>query len=199
MSKVKIYKRFERFWHWMQALLVILLVVTGFEIHGTWTVFGFEQAVNMHNYLAYTLIVLVAFAIFWHFTTGEWRQYLPTRKYMKEMVRFYVSGIFKGENHPGRKTEISKLNPLQRVTYLMLKIFLFPVQITTGLIYLYYNDLDISLATVAILHTIGAFVFIAFVIVHIYLTTTGHTPSSNIKAMISGWEDLDEGHLLEKK
>jgi thiosulfate reductase cytochrome b subunit len=197
MAKKYIYKRFERFWHWTQALLVLMLVLTGFEVHGFWELFGYEAAVDLHDIFAYALIFLVAFAIFWHFTTGEWRQYLPTRKYLKEMIRFYVAGIFKGESHPTRKTEISKLNPLQRATYLMLKIFLFPVQIVTGLVYLYYNSLQgtdyaVSLDTIAKVHTIGAYLFLIFLVIHIYLTTTGETPTSNIKAMITGWEDLEE-------
>jgi uncharacterized protein YoxC len=32
----------------------------------------------------------------------------------------------------------------------------------------------------------------AFIIVHVYMTTTGHSVTSNIKAMISGWELLEE-------
>jgi thiosulfate reductase cytochrome b subunit len=28
-----------------------------------------------------------------------------------------------------------------------------------------------------------------FLIVHVYLTTTGHTPLAHIRAMISGWEE----------
>jgi Ni,Fe-hydrogenase I cytochrome b subunit len=49
-----------------------------------------------------------------------------------------------------------------------------------------------SVEPIALLHTIGAFLLIAFIVAHIYLTTTGHTPTSNIKAMITGWEDLEE-------
>lgn len=196
MAKVRIYKRFERFWHWMQALLVTLLVITGFEVHGSYKLMGFEDAVMLHNISAYILMVLVIFAAFWHFTTGEWRQYIPTTQYMQEMIKFYISGIFKGENHPGHKTEVSKLNPLQRLTYLGLKLFLFPVQIGTGLAYLLYNEWaaenGISLETIAYLHIIGAFAFLIFLVVHMYLTTTGETPSSNIKAMVTGWEELPE-------
>jgi thiosulfate reductase cytochrome b subunit len=28
--------------------------------------------------------------------------------------------------------------------------------------------------------------------VHVYLITTGHTVSSNLKAMVTGWEELEE-------
>ena len=31
----------------------------------------------------------------------------------------------------------------------------------------------------------------AFLIAHVYLTTAGHTPMAHIKAMITGWEEVD--------
>jgi Ni,Fe-hydrogenase I cytochrome b subunit len=31
--KIYLYTRFERFWHWFQALMIITLIVTGLEIH----------------------------------------------------------------------------------------------------------------------------------------------------------------------
>ena len=34
MSRVYLFKRFERFWHWSQAALVLFMLLTGFEIHG---------------------------------------------------------------------------------------------------------------------------------------------------------------------
>ena len=74
IKKVYIYKGYERFWHWTQALLILFLAITGFEIHGSFSLFGFEQAVNLHNKAAWALIILIIFTIFWHFTTGELRQ-----------------------------------------------------------------------------------------------------------------------------
>jgi thiosulfate reductase cytochrome b subunit len=201
MKKEYIYKGFERFWHWTQSLLIFTLGLTGFEINGAFDIFGYETAVNVHNFSAITLIILVVFAIFWHFTTGEWRQYIPTVKNLKAQTAYYITGIFKNSPHPTRKTILTKLNPLQRLTYLGLKIVLIPLMVLTGILYMFYRypvggeiySLNLGpVEPVALLHTIGAFLLIAFIIVHIYLTTTGHTPTSNIKAMITGWEDLDE-------
>ncbi len=53
MKTEYIYHRFERFWHWMQALLIIFLGVTGFEIHGAFTFFGYENAVQYHEIAAH--------------------------------------------------------------------------------------------------------------------------------------------------
>lgn len=197
MEKVYLYTRFERFWHWTQAALVILLLLSGFEIHGTWQVWGFQRAHKIHYWSAWSLVVLFSFAAFWHFTTGEWRQYVPTTTLLKEVFCYYTSGIFCGVPHPFQKSRDRKLNPLQRLTYFNLKLVLFPLQFITGFLYFYYNDwprlgIHWPLEPVALLHTLGGFAFLAFLILHIYLTTTGNTVFSHLKAMIIGFEEIPQ-------
>jgi Ni,Fe-hydrogenase I cytochrome b subunit len=94
MKKVYIYKAYERFWHWTQAMLVFFLAFTGFEIHGSFVFFGYQNAVAYHTMAAVGFIVLILFTIFWHFTTGEWRQYIPTLTNIKAQVTYYLFGIF---------------------------------------------------------------------------------------------------------
>ncbi len=201
MKKVYIYRGFERFWHWLQSILIIFLVLTGFEIHGSYSLFGFESAVSFHIGAAYLLIILVIFAIFWHFATGEWKQYIPTFSNLKAQAEYYVTGIFRNAPHPTRKTQLSKLNPLQRLVYLGLKLIVIPVMMSTGVLYLMYRfpqdspikTIDFGgLATIAVLHTFGAFLLVSFIIAHLYLITTGNTVSSNLQAMITGYEELEE-------
>ena len=194
--KTYIYRRFERFWHWNQALLILFLALTGFEIHSSYKLFGYENAVVMHNVAAWALLVLIIFAIFWHFVTGEWKQYIPTTKYIKAQIEYYITGIFRGAPHPTNKTVYNKFNPLQRLIYLGLKLFVIPVQVITGFIYLFYIYPDnpvhtFDLSSVAVIHTFGAFALLSFVVAHVYLTTTGETPLSSIKAMMTGWEVID--------
>ncbi len=195
-ERIYIFKRFERFWHWTQALLIIAMLITGFEIHGSWQLVGFERATSAHAVLAWALIVLWLFAIFWHFTTGEWRQYLPTLKNVDAMFRYYVLGIFTGMPHPFRATQLKKHNPLQRLAYLLVKLAIHPLLWLSGLALLYYplwRDAAAAppLATVALLHTLGAFMMLVFLIAHVYLATTGHTPLAHIKAMLTGWEEVE--------
>jgi len=210
VNKVYIYKRFERFWHWSQASLILFLAISGFEIHDTIHLFGFEKAVEFHRVASISLIVLIIFAIFWHLAFDEWRQYIPTQKYLIAQVRFYLFGMFKGEKHPTKKTVLQKLNPLQRLIYLAFKLFMIPVVVISGLLYMFVKTIDANevvviskfdLGTVALWHTFGAFLLIAFLIVHVYMTTTGHTYTSNIKAMITGYEEIEteEAAKLEKQ
>ncbi|HOO83184.1 MAG TPA: cytochrome b/b6 domain-containing protein [Prolixibacteraceae bacterium] len=201
MKKVYIYKGFERFWHWTQAALIIFLALTGFEVHGSFSILGFEHAARYHRVASWMLIVLIIFAIFWHFVTGEWKQYIPTTKKLKEQILFYAFGMFKGQKHPTKKSGLTKLNPLQRLVYLGFKLFLVPVTVISGILYMVHKTVDkndtvvisdIPLEGIAFWHTLGAFLLMVFLVVHVYMTTTGHTPTSNIQAMITGYEELED-------
>ena len=196
MERVYLFTRFERLWHWAQAVLIIGMLVTGFEIHGTYKWLGFAQAHKVHTTIVWAFIALWVFAIFWHLTTGEWRQYIPTMKNIDKVVRFYAVGIFRGDPHPFKPTRERKHNPMQAQTYLGVTVVVTPLLWISGLAYLFYNELaaagwGIQLGTIALVHTIGAFMMLAFLIGHIYLGTTGHTPTAHFKAMVSGW---DEAH-----
>lgn len=196
-ERIYVFKRFERFWHWSQALLIITMGATGFEIHATYHLLGYENAQEVHTTAAWLLIGLWVFAIFWHFTTGEWKQYIPTSEKLVAMMRYYLTGIFTDAPHPFRQTTLTKHNPLQRIAYLFVKLIINPAIWVSGLLYLYYSDwtafglgwLDLSL--VAFVHTAAAFLMVIFFVVHVYFATAGHTPTAHIKAMITGYEEVE--------
>lgn len=196
-ERIYIFKRFERFWHWSQALLIMFLLLTGFEVHGTYQFFGFAEAVDYHTTAAWTLVGLWIFAVFWHFTTGEWKQYIPTMDKVDAMLKYYLTGIFTNAPHPVRQTTLSKHNPLQRIAYLFVLVVVTPMIWLSGWFYLFYGvwgDYGLgwmSLEWVATFHTVAAFFMLIFFIAHVYLATAGHTATSHIKAMITGWEEVD--------
>lgn len=203
LVKVYLYTRFERFWHWVQAVLIGLLLITGLEAHGTYTLLGFRRAVEWHNAIGITWLVLFVFIVFWLLTTGQWKHYVPTSRKLVEVARYYAGGIFRGEPHPVPKRPDAKHNPLQRLAYLGLAAVLLPVQMVTGLLYWGYNDWDawgvgfLGLGAVAVLHTLVAFAVLAFLVGHVYMTTTGHTLTSHIAAMFTGWEEVEEGDTAD--
>ena len=47
MKRVYLFKRYERLWHWLQALLVLTLLATGFTIHGTLSLPNFETRAQL--------------------------------------------------------------------------------------------------------------------------------------------------------
>ena len=58
---------------------------------------------------------------------------------------------------------------------------------------------EIPLGTIAFWHTMGGFLLMIFLVVHVYMTTTGRTPTSNIKAMLTGYEELEENKESDKE
>ena len=204
MTLIYLYARYERFWHWLQAVLIILLLLTGFEINTGYGLFGFDTATDIHNTVGLTWLIAFAFFVFWIFTTGEWKQYIPTTRKMLAVIRYYGYGIFRGEPHPVPKRKDAKHNPLQRLTYLSLAAFLLPIQMITGFLYWGYNSWAdwglsfLNLQVVALIHTAGAFAILSFLVVHLYMTTTGHSIFTHIKAMITGWEEVEEDLPIEE-
>ena len=203
-QRIYLFKRFERFWHWSQAALVITMLFTGFEIHGYLGGFHFKTALLIHSYAAWLLVTLWTFAIFWHFTTGEWKQYIPTLQKVILVARHYAWGMFLGESHPYHQTPQHKHNPLQRLAYLWLKLMINPLIWVSGVLLLIFSydwiqhqPFGLTLTGVAWIHTAAAYMMLLFFIAHVYLTTTGHTPLAYIKAMITGWESSDDEASVE--
>ena len=141
-ERIYIFKGFERFWHWSQAALVMFMLLTGFEIHGSYALFGFAKAVAYHGIAAWSLIGLWIFAIFWHLTTGEWRHYIPTTEKVLVVAKYYSYGIFKHEPHPFKPSSLNKHNPLQRLTYLGVLLFISPLLWISGGLYLHLVDIE---------------------------------------------------------
>lgn len=189
----------ERFWHWGQALLIISMMVTGFEVNGAYSWLGYETAASTHRLLAWMLIGLWIFIILWHLITGEWRQYIPTSDKLLSVMRYYSVDIFDPDtSHPYKKTRKAKHNPMQRLAYLASGVLIMPVIWVTGLLYMFYADwprlglVGVPLGLVAGIHTAAAFALLAFLIAHVYMGFTGRPWYSYPKAMITGAEEVEE-------
>lgn len=206
--KTYMYTVYERQWHWLQTAVIFGLLFTGLIIHKP-EMFGFlsfRYVVQIHNILAAILVINAGLALFYHVASGEIRQYLPQPRgfFYQSMAQasYYLSGIFRGKSYPFAKTPEKKLNPLQQLTYFAILNVLLPAQIITGALIWgaqTYPDLADSLGGLPFLgplHSLMAWMFASFIVAHVYLTTTGHTPTAHIKAMITGWDDVE---LTEKR
>lgn len=207
---VYMYRFYERLWHWTMASAILLLGVTGLEIHynGVFNLFGLEYAVPIHNILAAILVANAALSLFYHLTTGAIKHFFGfNNKFVKESIvqaYYYVYGIFKRHPHPINKTTDRKLNPLQQLTYIFLLNLLLPFQVVTGLLMwgaerwpLLSESLG-GLVYLAPMHNLGAWLLLAFIVAHVYLTTTGHTVFANIRAMITGYDEVAETEKNEE-
>jgi thiosulfate reductase cytochrome b subunit len=203
-ESVYMYRFYERLWHWTMATGVIILAITGLEIHypGTIHILGLETAVRIHNILAVILVVNAALSLFYHVVTGEIKQFFRfNRKFIQEKlvhIYYYAYGIFKHEPHPINKTVERKLNPLQQLVYIGLLNILLPFQVVTGSLMWAVGQWPETAAKfggltyLAPIHNFGSWFFLSFLVVHIYLTSTGHTPFANIKAMITGYDEITQ-------
>ncbi|MGO9172541.1 MAG: cytochrome b/b6 domain-containing protein [Rhodomicrobium sp.] len=199
---VMIYSRYERFWHWSQAALIFTLFFSGLGLHGAHGLLSFRMAVTVHSFAAIALIVLWVFATFWNFTTGQWKQYL-FKKGIWPVIRFYAWGILKGEPHPYKKSLQRKQNALQSLAYMSFMVIVGPALWSTGIVYLlydlwsHYSWAGDALTLTAFVHTAAAFVMAAFVIIHVYMTTTGKTVLHYIRTMITGYDKIELSEVEE--
>jgi thiosulfate reductase cytochrome b subunit len=207
-KRVYMYQAYERFWHWLQTATIILLLFTGLIIHrpDMFGIFSFRGVVLLHNVLAAVLVVNAGLSLFWHVVGGEIRQYIPRPYGFFDQAilqtKYYLRGIFRDEEHPFEKTRDRHLNPLQQITYFGILNVLLPLQILTGALmwgvqqWPQFAAALGGLPFLAPFHSLVAWLFAAFIVAHVYLTTTGHKPLSGIEAMVTGWEEV-EVHTAE--
>ena len=210
-ERVKMYDAYDRIWHWLQAGSILMLIFTGLVIHKPhiFGMFSFAYVVQVHNVLGFILIINAALALFYTLASGTIKRFFPdpdsffARSF--EQTMFYMRGIFAGEEHPIEKTKHNRLNPLQQVTYLAIINILLPAQVITGFLiwgmqhWPALGEALGGLPLLAPLHTFLAWAFAAFIVMHVYLTTHGETPLAGIKAMVTGWEDIEVGNSNANK
>jgi thiosulfate reductase cytochrome b subunit len=203
LKRVYMYAVYERFWHWLQTFAIVILLFTGLIIHrpDLFGLFSFPAVVTVHNVLAILLVINAGLSLFYHLVSGEIRQYLP-RPYgfFDEAIvqaRYYLRGIFKGAGHPFEKRPEKKLNPLQQATYFAILNVLLPLQILTGALMMGVQQFPQvagwfgGLPLLAPFHSLVAWTFAAFIVGHVYLTTTGPRPLTSLQAMVNGWEEVE--------
>ena len=203
LQQVYMYQAYERFWHWLQTVTIILLLFTGLVIHrpDLLGIFAFRYMVAVHNVLAAVLVINAGLSLFWHLVGGEIKQYIP-RPYgffdqAIEQTKYYLRGIFRDDPHPFAKTREHHLNPLQQLTYFGILNVLLPLQILTGALmwgvqqWPQYAQAMGGLPFLAPFHTLVAWLFATFIVGHVYLTTTGHEPLAGIRSMITGWDEVE--------
>ncbi|HNK64537.1 MAG TPA: cytochrome b/b6 domain-containing protein, partial [Anaerolineales bacterium] len=112
-------------------------------------------------------------------------------------AKYYINGIFKGDAHPFEKMPDSRMNPIQKATYFAILNLLLPLQIITGALMwsvqkfpAFANALG-GLPLLAPFHSLVAWLFATFILVHVYMTTTGATPFEATRAMITGYEEVE--------
>jgi len=206
-AKVYLHPLVERVWHWVHAVCIMGLIVTGIGIHWPITfeyIGGLDLAVSLHNIIGWITVVDFALWIGLNLVLRRIRHYVPTRHDIWPgtlvQAKFYGMDCFLGAEHPYHPQPHNKFNPLQKISYLGVMAVIMPLVIVTGLLYMYPVLFEGVIAALGGLHVIAVVHFVlagictAFLIAHVYLCTMGSTVTEDFKHMISGYGESHGDH-----
>lgn len=201
-GKIYLYPVWVRLWHWVNAILCLLLIITGVSMQYSdpqYPFMRFDWAVGIHDITGILLSASYVLFIFGNLFTSNGNQYLFRIKgYFRNVTRqfiYYSVGMFKGENPPFEITVNNKFNPLQRFSYVVIMYITMPVIIITGWILLYpeyllHNKMgNHAIHFTDIVHVIFGFIVSLFFVIHVYFCTIGHKPWSNFLSMFNGYHE----------
>lgn len=201
-----LYPIWVRLWHVFNAILIIILIITGLSMQYTdkqdyILVVGFARAVKWHNIAAILLTVNYIIFVAANVLTENGKYYRISKKDfisdLGKQLKYYSYGMFKGEKHPFPVTLERKFNPLQKLTYVLAMYVAFPLLIISGLGLLFPETVlnrffEISgLILTDLLHITMGFFLSIFMIIHVYTCTLGSKPGSLFKSMLSGFHESD--------
>ncbi|MBM2814342.1 MAG: hypothetical protein HW421_1104 [Ignavibacteria bacterium] len=212
MKKIMLYPFWVRFWHWLNAFLFLVLIVSGISLHYSEanSIFvSFQISMFAHNTAGILLSVVYLFYIIKSLFSGNYKNYIPKFRGLigsiRMQTRYYLLGIFSGEEKPFHPAVNHKFNPMQQLAYIGVMGIMMPVIILTGWLMLFPElspDEFLGMGGIwpmAILHIVVGFFLSVFMLAHIYLGTTGHTVSELFHSMLNGWHltqdtdtDIDE-------
>ena len=212
MKKVFLHTLTIRIWHWINALIVIALMVTGIQLRAPgieefahrmaiW-VPEYSMAVLIHKYIGYAMALSFLFWLIYIMASGSFRtHYLPRPAdipILGKQARYYIFGLFQGSENPFIPTAEGKFNPLQKIAYGSVMLVITPFIVITGIlfsdIFLFRGVIDRmgGIRLLDALHVLASYLFLLNLIVHLYMCTMGHHIFDHIKAMILGYEEMSE-------
>jgi thiosulfate reductase cytochrome b subunit len=190
-----------RVWHWVNALLAILLLATGIRLRvaGIPDLPPHSTALLIHRCAGWAMVASSVVWLVYSLASGHLVRHYTLRKRDSKGIfsqtRFYAWSIFRGEENPFRPSPDEKFNPLQKLAYGSIMCVVTPVLVVTGLLFsdILFVRKYILLWNIAkpldAIHVIGAYMFALYLVIHVYMATLGRTPFSHIKAMIVGYEE----------
>jgi thiosulfate reductase cytochrome b subunit len=201
-EKLYLYPKWLRFWHALNGILCLLLLITGlsmyFSSRGS-NIVGFNAAVNIHNICGIILLCNYSIFILGNLFTSNGHHYKIARKgfikRLKVQSFYYIKGVFKGEKEPFPPSAEQKFNPIQQFTYFILMYFMVPCMMITGLLMLFPERLNFDflhlhgMLFVDMVHLIGGICILLFLCIHLYFATMGHKINSHFKSIINGYHE----------
>lgn len=206
MRKIYVHPLPVRIWHWINALGFVAMIATGFQLRyvGLIDVFSFRTAVVAHNWIGFVLIGNFFVWFLFYLFSDKIKVYhpdlSPTRHFLASFrqLQFYGYGIFKGDPNPHHVSVYQKFNAMQSMTYQIIMLLLVPLQFYTGVLLWdvqRFSGMIHALGGVRVVDTAHVLIFIfflGFIFIHPYLASLGHTRTAHFKAMITGYEEVED-------
>jgi len=202
MDKIYLYPKWIRIWHGINALSIIVLIVTGISLHYTTkenSFIRFDIAVTLHNVFAKIIVISYLYFIISNSVTKNWKAYrLEKKNFLKKLAiqsKYYLTGYFRGDDKPFPISKERKFNPLQQATYFITMYFLVPLVIISGIALFFPESIVERFTTVSgikltvVFHTAIGFLISLFLIIHIYVASVGKHPLRNFRSIISGFHE----------
>jgi thiosulfate reductase cytochrome b subunit len=200
--KLYFYPVWLRIWHGINALGIIVLIVTGITMNS-----GFEQSVinfnlnmKLHNYAG--AIVTFNYLIFFFgnlFTSNKKFYIVKPKNFLKRPIKqayYYAWGMFHGMEAPYPLSEKRKFNPLQKYTYIAVMYLVVPLVIFTGIGLMFPELIFHSIYNVsgvlitAVTHSAMGFFISIFLVIHLYIASIGQSPLDNFRSIVNGWHNV---------
>lgn len=203
-KRIYLYPVWVRLWHALNALMFLVLIVTGISLHYATgqKILSFDVSVAIHNICAIILSFNYGIFIIGNLATNNGMYYAKWRKKLWpklwKQFHFYAIGIFKGEPHPFPISKKQKFNPLQKVSYVFVMYLGMPLIIGSGIALMFPEKVSTTLFKISgllfydMLHTIVGFVLSLFLVIHLYTCTLGDKPGTLFKSMINGYHEEHE-------
>lgn len=204
MKKIFLYPFWLRFWHMLNALLFLVLLLTAISLRYSLTnnlIFPRNFSIYAHNIAGVLLAFLYIYYLVFSIITKNYKQYFTRIKGLSRKLfiqfQYYAIGIFAGKTNPYVPTEKRRFNHLQRVSYTIIMFFAMPLIVITGIMLLFPEKAPDrimgvgGIVPISFIHTYSGFIISFFLFMHIYLATTGKTIGELFTAILSGWY-LDE-------
>ena len=196
------YPKWLRAWHQVNALMFLLLILTGLSMQYGLFYIRFDYAVSIHNICGIILAINYLLFIIGNLISGNYKFYLLKFSGfftdLKMQFKYYCFGIFNGDKAPFPLNKERKFNPLQKISYALVMFVFVPIIIISGIAMLYPQVIVNKIFGIPgivitdILHIVAGFIGSMFMLVHVYFCTIGAKPISNFKSILSGYHELDE-------
>ncbi|MCY1723386.1 cytochrome b/b6 domain-containing protein [Prolixibacteraceae bacterium Z1-6] len=201
-NKIYFYPLWLRIWHAINAIGIILLIITGISMRTAEesSFISFNVAVNVHNVSGVLVSINYLVFLIGNIITRNSVYYIVKPKnFIKRPLKqayYYIWGMFNGMKAPYPLSEKRKFNPLQKYFYVFIMYVAVLLVIITGFALLFpeliiekvYNLSGVFIT--AVLHSALGFFISIFLIIHLYVASIGKTPLHNFKSIINGWHHV---------